>query len=69
MNPATILAPGTFTVTGPGLTPVTGTVTYDAANNIATFAPTAATFAVGTTFTRNDYHGGAKLPRSFAARK
>jgi Ice-binding-like/Bacterial Ig-like domain len=51
MNSASILAPGTFTVTGPGLIPVPGTVTYDATNNIATFAPTGGTFATGTTFT------------------
>src|SRR4029077_5201763 len=51
MDPATILVSGTFTVTGPGATPVAGSVTYDAANNIAIFAPTAATFAVSTTFT------------------
>jgi Ice-binding-like/Bacterial Ig-like domain len=51
MNSASILAPGTFTVTGPGLIPVPGTVTYDATNNIATFAPIGGTFATGTTFT------------------
>ncbi len=51
MNPATILLPGTFAVTGPGLTPVPGTVTYDAINNIAIFAPTGGNFAVSTTFT------------------
>jgi hypothetical protein len=39
MNPATILAPGTFTlaVAGTDGAPVTGTVSYDAINNIATF--------------------------------
>ncbi len=51
MNSATILAPGTFTVTGPGVTPVPGIVTYDATNNIAIFAPTGGNFAVSTTFT------------------
>jgi hypothetical protein len=51
MNPATILAPGTFTVTGPGATPVAGAVTYDATNNIAAFAPTGGNFATSTTFT------------------
>jgi hypothetical protein len=51
MNVASIVAPGTFTVTGPGLIPVPGTVTYDATNNIATFAPIGGTFATGTTFT------------------
>jgi Ice-binding-like/Bacterial Ig-like domain len=51
MLAATIIAPGTFTVTGPGVTPVTGSVTYDATNNIATFAPTGGVFATGITFT------------------
>ena len=51
MNSASILAPGTFTVTGPGLTPVPGSVTYDTTNDSATFAPTGGTFATGTTFT------------------
>ena len=51
MNSASILASGTFTVTGPGATPVSGTVTYDATNSIAVFAPTGGTFAISTTFT------------------
>ena len=51
MTSATITAPGTFSVTGPGVTPVPGTVTYDATNDIATFAPTGGVFATGTTFT------------------
>ena len=38
MNPATITA-STFTLTGPGVTPVTGTVAYDVISHIATFAP------------------------------
>jgi hypothetical protein len=43
MNPATILAPGTFTlaVAGTGGAPVIGTVSYDAINSIATFSPLA----------------------------
>src|SRR5271154_4429332 len=43
MNPATILAPGTFTlaVAGTGGAAVSGTVSYDAVNNIATFTPLA----------------------------
>lgn len=40
MNPLTI-STSTFTVTGPGATPVIGTVSYDAINFIATFTPTA----------------------------
>jgi hypothetical protein len=51
MNPASILASGTFTVTGPGATPVAGAVTYDATNNIVVFAPTGGNFAASTTFT------------------
>ena len=39
MNAATINAT-TFTLTGPGITPVTGTVSYDAATDAATFTPT-----------------------------
>jgi Ice-binding-like/Bacterial Ig-like domain len=51
MEPASILAAGTFTVTGPGVTSVLGAVTYDATNNIAVFAPTGGNFATSTTFT------------------
>jgi Ice-binding-like/Bacterial Ig-like domain len=51
MNSASILASGTFSVTGPGATPVPGAVTYDATNNIAVFAPTGGNFVPGTTFT------------------
>ena len=49
MDPLTINTT-TFTVTGPGLTPVTGTVTYDATNHIAIFAPTGL-LPASTTFT------------------
>ena len=48
MAGATITAPGNFTVTGPGLTPVLGNVTY--ASQIAVFKPTAV-LAAGTTYT------------------
>jgi Ice-binding-like/Bacterial Ig-like domain len=43
MNPATIIAPGTFSlaVAGLGGAAVTGTVTYDSVNDIATFTPAA----------------------------
>jgi ketosteroid isomerase-like protein len=47
MNPATINA-STFTLTGPGATPVAGNVTY--AGTTATFTPTAA-LAAGTLYT------------------
>lgn len=49
MNPATINGT-TFTVTGPGATPVAGTVTYDPTSNVATFSP-AANLAPNTAFT------------------
>ncbi len=51
MDSASILASGTFTVTGPDATPVSGAVTYDSTNNIAIFAPTGGNFATSTTFT------------------
>jgi hypothetical protein len=38
MDPATITT-GTFTVTGPGTTPINGAVSYDATSNVATFTP------------------------------
>src|SRR6202163_2173875 len=41
MNPVTINTT-TFTLTGPGTTPVAGTVTYDAPSHVATFTPTSA---------------------------
>lgn len=49
MDPTTIID-STFTVTGPGLTPVGGSVTYDAASDSAIFTPTG-TFAPSTEFT------------------
>jgi Bacterial Ig-like domain len=49
MNPATINGT-TFTLTGPGTTPVTGIVTYDAANNRAVFTPSSA-LALSTLYT------------------
>ncbi len=49
MNPATINTT-TFTLTGPGTTPVTGTVTADTTNKIFTFTP-ASTLALSTLFT------------------
>jgi Ice-binding-like/Bacterial Ig-like domain len=52
MNPATITAPGTFTlaVAGPGGAAVAGSVTYDSVNDIATFTP-AANLTSGTQYT------------------
>jgi Ice-binding-like/Bacterial Ig-like domain len=49
MNPATINTT-TFTLTGPGTTPVTGAVTYDAASDTATFTPSS-TLALSTLYT------------------
>ncbi len=48
MASATIIAPGTVTVTGPGVTPVAGVVTY--ASRTMTFTPTTA-LAFSTTYT------------------
>jgi hypothetical protein len=53
MIPATITAPGTFTLTGPGTTPVEGVsvpVTYAVGSRTAIFWPAAA-LAPGTTYT------------------
>jgi hypothetical protein len=49
MNPASIDGP-TFTVTGPGTTPVAGVVTYDASSDTAIFTPSAS-LAINTLFT------------------
>ena len=49
INPLT-LTPTTFTVTGPGTTPVTGTVTYAGLSDTAIFTP-AANLAASTTYT------------------
>ena len=50
MDPATITTT-TFTVTGPGTTPIDGGITYDATNNAAIFAPTSGLLPASTTFT------------------
>ncbi len=53
MAPASITATGTFTLTGPGTTPVTGAavpVTYSVGSRTATFTP-AAVLAASTTYT------------------
>ena len=49
MNPATI-NPATFTLTGPGVTPVAGTITHDVPNQMFVFTPTS-TLALNTAFT------------------
>jgi methionine-rich copper-binding protein CopC len=60
MDPATITI-GTFTLTGPpGSTPVSGTVTYDAINHIATFTP-AGNLALNATYTAKVSTGAKDL--------
>jgi len=59
MDPATIID-SNFTVTEPDLTPVAGSVTYDATNHIAIFTPTG-TFAAGTKFTATITTGAQSL--------
>ncbi len=60
MDPATITT-GTFTLAGPGTTTfVTGTVTYNAASNIATFTP-AANLAASALFTATVTTGARDL--------
>lgn len=44
------ITPSTFTVVGPGATPVAGTVTYNSTTRIAQFTPTAP-LALGTAYT------------------
>jgi hypothetical protein len=61
MEPSTVNT-GTFTLAGPGVTPVTGTVTYNATSNIATFTPTSsltptATFTATVTTGAKDLSG------------
>ena len=59
MNPLT-LSGSTFTLTGPGTTPVTGSVTYTGVGNTATFTP-AATLAPSTVFTATITTGAKSL--------
>jgi hypothetical protein len=59
MNPSTIVSPATtFTLTGPGTTPVTGVVTYAAST--ATFTPTSA-LALNTLYTATITTGAQNL--------
>jgi hypothetical protein len=55
MNPLTITT-ATFQVTGPGGTPIAGTISYDAVSFIATFTPTAL-LVVNTTYTATITNG------------
>ncbi len=59
MNPATINST-TFTLTGPGATPVSGLVAYAAVGNSLTFTPTA-NLAASTTFTATITTGAQDL--------
>jgi hypothetical protein len=59
MNPATINST-TFTLTGPGATPVSGLVAYAAVGNTLTFTP-AANLAASTTFTATITTGAQNL--------
>ncbi|MGA2674740.1 MAG: Ig-like domain-containing protein [Terracidiphilus sp.] len=59
MNPATINS-GTFTLTGPGATPVSGLVAYATVGNTLTFTPTA-NLAPSTTFTATITTGAQNL--------
>jgi hypothetical protein len=59
MNPLTITT-GTFGLTGPGVAPIAGTVSYDALNFIATFTPTAPLTA-STTYVATITNGATDL--------
>ena len=56
----TTITTSTFTLTGPGVTPVTGTVTYDVVSHIATFAP-ASVLAPGTFYSATITTGARDL--------
>ncbi len=59
MDPTTINT-GTFTLAGPGVTPVTGVVSYNATSNVATFTP-ASNLASNATFTATVTTGAKDL--------
>ncbi len=59
MDPTT-LTTATFTLSGPGATPVTGTVTYATASDIATFTPTVP-LAMNTEYTATVTTGATDL--------
>jgi hypothetical protein len=59
MNPSTISST-TFTLTGPAAAPVTGLVSYDAANRFATFTPSSL-LALNTTYTASITTGAQDL--------
>jgi len=57
---STTITGSTFTLTGPGLTPIAGTVTYSTIGATATFAPSSA-LAAGTLFTATITTGAKDL--------
>ena len=57
---STTITGSTFTLTGPGLTPVTGTVTYSSVGATATFTPSSA-LAAGVSFTATITSGAKDL--------
>lgn len=59
MDPSTITT-GTFTLTGPGVTPVSGAVTYNLLSRVATFTP-ASPLAINATFTATVTTGARDL--------
>ena len=59
MDPSTINT-ATFTLAGPGSTPVTGTVSYNVTSNVATFTP-ASNLATNTTYTATLTTGATDL--------
>jgi Bacterial Ig-like domain len=59
MDPATLDAT-TFTLAGPGPTPIDGKITYDVTNQIATFSPRS-DLATGTTYTATVTTGAKDL--------
>jgi hypothetical protein len=60
MNPATINTT-TFTLTGPGITPVAGAVTYNASSDAATFTPNSPGLALDTLYTATITTGAQDL--------
>ncbi len=66
---ATTINTSSFTVLGPGVTPVPGTVTYDAANNRAIFVPTnelaASTYFTATILSTVEDRSGNALTNNY----
>jgi len=58
---STSINSGSFTLTGPGLTPVAGTVSYDIATRLASFVP-ASDLPMDTRFTATITTGASDTP-------